>query len=555
MEIKKLVYLFIFFCFLSIEYFTQAQELSQKLYPYRLGLNMIFQEQAAIDQYLQLLSQSGTGGIRQLATGDLTWQQIEPQDNQWNFARSDSAIIHGNKLKIYSCPTLFGCQAEGDRVGLQVPWKACSEKKKCRWNIERDSLDTKDYIQTVVKRYSSYTHYFELSNEVLNKSVPNSLPMDELAEFMQMNYLWIKQVDSHAVVVFPGLLGIYGYPFKKQLEFFQAFLRKGGRKTFDIMNYHDYNSWWTLPNHYNQVRKLLNDNQLSYIPIWVTETGISSEQTSISPEYSSEDAQAADIWRRITLLWGKGAELVNWHTFRSSEEPKNNWRNFGILDKHSGRKKSFFAFQLLAQEIGSFVKATILSSGKSTDDNQSGGNGIWVIQFTMPDSSFKWVLWSPDHQTYSLKVFPFENIVKKITIPKEISADANSAIFDTALVSASSGSVLLQLTEIPILVKGSCLHHEEKITEENQTRTILYSNYPNPCRDKTIICFELKKRESVNIVLFDILGQELETIFNGELDSGPHKMILNAGKYPIGYYFYQMKTDDFSQQRRMIIIK
>ena len=46
-------------------------------------------------------------------------------------------------------------------------------------------------------------------------------------------------------------------------------LAAGGGNGFDVFNYHDYKSWWTLPAHYDQFRAILDANGLSAVPIWV----------------------------------------------------------------------------------------------------------------------------------------------------------------------------------------------------------------------------------------------------------------------------------------------
>lgn len=150
-------------------------------------------------------------------------------------------------------------------------------------------------------------------------------------EFLQLNYKWIKSADPQAKVILPGLLGTYSYPVSNSYTWLKNMLGAGAGSFFDVMNYHDYNSWWTLPAHYDSVKTILQNYGLNK-PMWITEIGISSMNVSpITPTYSSNDEQAADVWRRLCLLWAKGAEVVFWHRGWINGD-LSGWGEFGIID-------------------------------------------------------------------------------------------------------------------------------------------------------------------------------------------------------------------------------
>jgi len=132
---------------------------------------------------------------------------------------------------------------------------------------------------------------------------------------MQSNRVWILAANPNAKVVLPGLIGTYSLPFALSTNWLDQLLSAGGKGSFDVANYHDYNSWWTLLHHYDMCRNVLDVHGLTNAPVWITETGFSSRtSTIITPRYSSPDAQAADVWRRFALLLSKGAQLVAWHS-------------------------------------------------------------------------------------------------------------------------------------------------------------------------------------------------------------------------------------------------
>ncbi|MDQ6963521.1 MAG: hypothetical protein Q9M13_01225, partial [Mariprofundales bacterium] len=170
--------------------------------------------------------------------------------------------------------------------------------------------------------------------------------------------------------LFPGLIGTYGIPFSNAINNLKILLSTGGTHCFDIMNYHDYNSWWTLPLHYDSLKAVMNNYGLNNTPIWVTETSISSvNQSPITPTYSSEDQQAADVFRRLCLLWAKGAEVVMWHSNWSSPD-LNGWGEFGLLNSLGKKKKAFHSYKLLNERVTNFTNVTALQYGNITDPDR-----------------------------------------------------------------------------------------------------------------------------------------------------------------------------------------
>jgi probable HAF family extracellular repeat protein len=84
---------------------------------------------------------------------------------------------------------------------------------------------------------------------------------------------------------------------------------------------------------------------------------------------------------------------------------------------------------------------------------------------------------------------------------------------------------------------------------------VLYQNYPNPFNPSTTIRFALPERSHVTLKVFDILGNEMATLVNWELNPGEHSLIFDAKGLPSGVYFYQIQVDRFVQQRKMVVLK
>ena len=89
---------------------------------------------------------------------------------------------------------------------------------------------------------------------------------------------------------------------------------------------------------------------------------------------------------------------------------------------------------------------------------------------------------------------------------------------------------------------------------------ILFQNYPNPFNPSTAVKFQVPKTSDVTITIYDMLGQEVRTLFAGEVMRGNYTVnwdgINNAGaKVVSGTYIYRMTAGEFAQSKKMILIK
>ena len=83
----------------------------------------------------------------------------------------------------------------------------------------------------------------------------------------------------------------------------------------------------------------------------------------------------------------------------------------------------------------------------------------------------------------------------------------------------------------------------------------LWQNFPNPFNPETKIQFEIPKESYVLLRVFDVLGNEVETLVNQILPPATYNVNFNASKLNNGVYFYRLDTDGFTQTRKMILLK
>jgi hypothetical protein len=83
----------------------------------------------------------------------------------------------------------------------------------------------------------------------------------------------------------------------------------------------------------------------------------------------------------------------------------------------------------------------------------------------------------------------------------------------------------------------------------------LSQNYPNPFNPTTNIEFSLPVRSDVRLVLVNMLGQVVKEIATGNYNAGTHQVTLNASSLASGVYFYKLQTANFSDVKKLVLMK
>lgn len=83
----------------------------------------------------------------------------------------------------------------------------------------------------------------------------------------------------------------------------------------------------------------------------------------------------------------------------------------------------------------------------------------------------------------------------------------------------------------------------------------LFQNQPNPFVTTTMIRYELPERSSVVLKVYDLLGREVTTLFEGEQNDGKYEVEFNGTNLPGGIYFYQLQAGNFRTVRKLLLLK
>ncbi len=121
----------------------------------------------------------------------------------------------------------------------------------------------------------------------------------------------------------------------------------------------------------------------------------------------------------------------------------------------------------------------------------------------------------------------------------------------------SSGTIIMTSIEEGFYVLkaaegGNLATGVESIIPEQYS---LSQNYPNPFNPTTQIHYELPKATQVSLKLYNMLGNEIMVLDQGQRGAGKHHVTFNGGDLPSGIYFYQLRADHFVKTRKMFLIK
>jgi hypothetical protein len=116
----------------------------------------------------------------------------------------------------------------------------------------------------------------------------------------------------------------------------------------------------------------------------------------------------------------------------------------------------------------------------------------------------------------------------------------------------------LNITPINTQITGLTLNFKTtgiQNTPGIPTTAELYQNYPNPFNPSTNIQFRLPYSSVITLKIYNLIGQEIETLANGYYNGGEYIINWNAKNYSSGVYFYMLHYDGATYSKKMLLIK
>jgi len=146
-------------------------------------------------------------------------------------------------------------------------------------------------------------------------------------------------------------------------------------------------------------------------------------------------------------------------------------------------------------------------------------------------------------EAYKLSLFAFKDSVW-VPVPSD--------------VNEKNKTVTAQVTSFEIFKLG--IDAEKKEKAELPTSFALLQNYPNPFNPSTVITYHVPQDCDMALEIFNMLGERIATLQSGSVTAGRYTVVWNGlneskNQVPSGIYFYRLKTDSFTQVRKMILLK
>ena len=127
-------------------------------------------------------------------------------------------------------------------------------------------------------------------------------------------------------------------------------------------------------------------------------------------------------------------------------------------------------------------------------------------------------------------------------------ASPTGAVTGLIAVSKSGGSTAVANVSLQQLI-------EEDAATEMPTQYELYNAYPNPFNPSTTIMFDLPEASKVRLVVYDMLGREVAVLADGERPAGHYSLRFDAGKLSSGMYIYRLQTNNYTQTKKLMLMK
>lgn len=186
------------------------------------------------------------------------------------------------------------------------------------------------------------------------------------------------------------------------------------------------------------------------------------------------------------------------------------------------------------------ISSTVLT-GMTTNDINSTSHIIWEDFANPIDATSSLVI-----ATIQYEILPGLVDSTEITFMDSLQSEIADPIGDTYALTTSNGWVIYnQSTDV--LSDG-----DKNILPDDY---YLETNQPNPFNPVTKISFGLPTASDVTLEIYNIIGQKTATLVNKRLEAGKYSYIWDGGNSASGVYFYRLRAGEFTDAKKMILLK
>ncbi len=310
----------------------------------------------------------------------VTWANIQPASNVWDFSRLDRYVAMAQLTKVeLLLPLANTPQWAAARPLESSAYKPGNASEPA--NIE----DWRRYVKTLGERYKGKIRYYEIWNEP-NIKHHFSGSIEKLVELTCEASQILKSIDPLNKVVSPSATA----GAKDHIDYLDSFLALGGRQCIDIVGHHFY-----VPNAgpeqmvplIRQVKSVMSKNGIQNKPLWNTETGWWVANGDGTPEHAmitnggwrklSQSFDAGDyVFRAFLLGRAEGLDRFYWYSW-------DHRGGLGLTEATTGKIKGVDA---------KWREAVELLSGSQSVSCSSSEN-VWQCTVSYPKKPSARITW------------------------------------------------------------------------------------------------------------------------------------------------------------------
>lgn len=170
-------------------------------------------------------------------------------------------------------------------------------------------------------------------------------------------------------------------------------------------------------------------------------------------------------------------------------------------------------------------------------------DGITILAKSLANNQLYSYNFGKDDGRFYLNNLPYgtyQLVAQKIGFPNAVSNQ-----FVISALNPVQNDLSIQFTLTDVVNEDQIIPSEIK----------LYPNFPNPFNPSTKIGYSINSNQFVSIIIYDVLGKEIETLVHEEKPTGFYELNWNAENLTSGVYFYQLRAGNFVETRKMILLK
>ncbi|MFC2085265.1 aryl-sulfate sulfotransferase [Bacteroidota bacterium] len=258
--------------------------------------------------------------------------------------------------------------------------------------------------------------------------------------------------------------------------------------------------------------------------------------------YNSFNVQITTDSTFATILHESNTNLSYYSISGLTNNTKYFWRVNSELDTQTSQWSEVWNFSITDPYIN-----TVSPNGGET---WASGNSEIIRWETNILENVRIDLLQDQNNILSLDTIPGSHQAYRWNLPPDLQAGENYRI----QITSESDSNIFGISEDVFSIIDtvtSIVEYKDKVPDEYN----LVQNFPNPFNPTTNIKFSIPNTSYVKLIIFDLLGNEIETLIDGIKAAGSYNVTVDASNFASGVYFYRIISDNFIETKKMLMLK